>query len=46
LNEALESIDALADTLDRKFGKDTPGLTTLTELLEQITSLAELELHN
>jgi len=45
LNEAQESIDALADTLDHRFGKDTPGLMTLTELLEQITPLTEWELH-
>ena len=45
LSEALEAIAALTDTLDRQFGKDAPSLMTLTELLEQILSLAQSELH-
>lgn len=45
LADALEAIDALAGTLDRQFGKDSPSLMTLAGLLEQILSLAESELH-
>lgn len=45
LSEALEAIDALADTLDRQFGKDAPSLMTMTELLELIMSITESELH-
>lgn len=45
LTEALEAIDALTDTLDEQFGKDSPSLMTLAGLLEQILSLAESELH-
>lgn len=45
LSDALAGIDALAKTLDRRFGKDAPGLGTLSELLEQIHGLVDAELH-
>lgn len=45
LTNALEAIAALGDTLDARFDKDAPSLMTLADLLEQIRSLAESELH-
>lgn len=45
LSCALEAGDALGTTLDRLFGRDAPGLTSLSGLLEQVLSLADSELH-
>lgn len=45
LAEALAGIDILAETVDRRFGDDAPGLGALGELLQQIRSLVQAELH-
>ncbi|HYD80197.1 MAG TPA: type VI secretion system protein TssA [Paucimonas sp.] len=45
LNEALEAIDALLDTLDERLGRDAPSLLELSELLEQIQGFVGAELH-
>jgi type VI secretion system protein ImpA len=45
LSQALDALDALSATLDRRFGHDAPGVMALAGLLEQILSLAQTELN-
>lgn len=45
LTDAMAGIDVLAQTLDSRFGKDAPSLSTLSGLLEQIHGLVDAELH-
>lgn len=45
INEALLAIETLTQLMDKKFGSDAPSLGSMTELLQQILSLAEAELH-
>lgn len=44
LADALLGVDALAGTLDRRFGKDAPSLSALADLLEHIHGLVDAEL--
>lgn len=45
LVNALDAIDTLNRTIDERFGDEAPSLASMTNLLEQILSLADGELH-
>jgi len=45
LSQALDALEALSATLDRRFGHDAPSVMALGGLLEQILSLAQTELN-